>query len=331
MNLQQVAKRAGVSTATVSRVLNNQELVRDKTRDRVIKAIDELKYHPNVHARSLAGGKSRTIGVILSNFENPFFFDIYKAVETDARARGYEVVVANTGYRADLLSVCIRSMLGRRVAGLALIVSESSPEILDELQGASMPIVLYDAGKTAGNLLSIRVNYRRGIEKVVDYLFGMGHRKFGFVGHHGSLSPLSDRKDALVHAAARLGKGIEVQVAADADTLEGGRFAARQLLATGYQPTAMVCANDLMAVGVLREMRERGLRVPQDISVTGFDNIKLSEFCYPALTTAHVPREHIGHVVCRGLIPRGDEQPIGHDVLIDPELVVRESTGPAPR
>jgi len=334
MNLQQVAKRAGVSTATVSRVLNNQELVKGKTRDRVLAAIEELKYHPNLHARSLAGGKSRTVGVIVSNFENPFFFDIYKTIETFCRDRGYDVVVANTDYRPDRLGTCIRSMFGRRPAGLALIVSETAPELIEELLAhPSMPVVLYDAGKTEGNLLSVRVNYRRGIEKVVDYLFGMGHRKFGFVGHHGTLSPLSDRKDALLRAVAareaKFGKGSEVHVATDADSLEGGRFAARQLLAAGHQPTAIVCVNDLMAVGVLRELRDRGLRVPRDVSVTGFDNIKLSEFCHPQLTTVHVPREQIGQTICRGLLPSEEQGPIEHDVLIDPELVVRDSTGPA--
>src|SRR5664279_264333 len=103
MNLEQVARRANVSTATVSRVLNNASVVKSSTRARVVKAIEDLRYHPNLHARSLAGGKSRTIGVIVSNMENPFFFDIYKAIESDAHARGYEVVMANTDYRAEQL------------------------------------------------------------------------------------------------------------------------------------------------------------------------------------------------------------------------------------
>src|ERR1041385_6914177 len=124
MNLEQVAKRAKVSTATVSRVLNNASVVKTSTRVRVMKAIEELKYHPNLHARTLAGGKSRTVGVILSNMENPFFFDIYKTVESDAHASGYEVVVANTDYRSEQLVASIRLMIGRRVAGRAAVVSE---------------------------------------------------------------------------------------------------------------------------------------------------------------------------------------------------------------
>jgi DNA-binding LacI/PurR family transcriptional regulator len=102
------------------------------------------------------------------------------------------------------------------------------------------------------------------------------------------------------------------------------------LLSTGYQPTAIVCVNDITAVGAMRELRERGLRVPQDISVTGFDNVKLSEFCYPALTTVHIPRDRIGHIICRRLMPGAEEpEPAEHEMVIDPEFLVRDSTGPA--
>jgi DNA-binding LacI/PurR family transcriptional regulator len=144
------------------------------------------------------------------------------------------------------------------------------------------------------------------------------------------LGPINERMKAVMDAVARIPE-LEVKAAADADTLEGGRLAARSLLATGFGPTALICVNDIMAVGALRELRERGLRVPQDISVTGFDNVKLSEFCYPALTTVHIPRERIGHIICDCLLPRPD-QPIlaEQEIVIDPEFVLRESTGPAP-
>jgi DNA-binding LacI/PurR family transcriptional regulator len=124
---------------------------------------------------------------------------------------------------------------------------------------------------------------------------------------------------------------IEVRTAADADTLEGGRQATRALLSSGFAPTAIICVNDVTAVGALRELRERGIRVPQDVSVTGFDNVKLSEFCYPALTTVHIPRERIGQIICHSLIPEPERpSPMEHDIVIEPELVLRESTGLAP-
>src|SRR5450432_3804712 len=331
MNLEQVALRAKVSTATVSRVLNNASVVKSSTRARVVKAIEELKYHPNLHARSLAGGKSRTIGVIASNMENPFFFDIYKTIESDAHERGYEVVMANTDYRSEQLVSSIRLMIGRRVAGLAAIVSEMAPELIDELAESRIPVVFYDVGTPRKNIANIRVNYRRGIEKVIDYLHSLGHRRLGFVGHHAMLGPINERMKAVLDAVA-LNPALEVKTAADADTLEGGRQATRSLLGSGYEPTAIICVNDVMAVGALRELRERGIRVPQDMSVTGFDNVKLSEFCYPALTTVHIPRDRIGHIVCDCLLPKGDGPPVTErEIVIDPEFVLRESTGPAPK
>ncbi len=329
MNLEQVARRAKVSTATVSRVLNNASVVKTSTRARVMRAIEELKYYPNLHARNLAGGKSNTIGVIVSNMENPFFFDIYKTVESDAHASGYEVVVANTDYSPSQLVTSVRLMIGRRVAGLAAIVSEMDPELIEELTGSEMPVVFYDVGSPRTNITNIRVDYRRGVEKVIDYLHSLGHRRLGFVGHHAVLGPINERMKTLVDSVSRI-PSLEVRTAADTDTLEGGRSATRALLASGYDPTAIICVNDIMAVGALRELRERGLRVPQDVSVTGFDNVKLSEFCYPALTTVHIPRDRIGHIICERLAPHPNrpDSP-DREIVIDPEFVVRESTGPA--
>jgi DNA-binding LacI/PurR family transcriptional regulator len=330
MNLEQVAKRAKVSTATVSRVLNNASVVKSTTRARVMKAIEELKYHPNLHARTLAGGKSRTIGVIVSNLDNPFFFDIYKTIENDAHARGYEVVMANTDYKSEQLVASIRLMIGRRVAGLAAIVSEMDPALIDELAESRIPVVFYDVGTPKRNITNIRVNYKRGMEKVIDYLHSVGHRRIGFIGHHSMLGPISERLKAVLDAVSRYQPALDVETAADADTLEGGRQAARALLNSGFNPTALVCVNDITAVGALRELRERGIRVPQDMSVTGFDNIKLSEFCYPALTTVQIPRERIGHIVSQRLLPQPEPEKSAqeHGIVIDPEFVLRDSTGP---
>jgi DNA-binding LacI/PurR family transcriptional regulator len=328
MNLHEVARQAKVSTATVSRVLNNAGLVKSSTRARVLKAVEELKYHPNLHARSLAGGKSRSIGVIVSNIENPFFLDMYKAIESGAHAAGYEVIMANTDYRTEQLVASIRLMIGRRVAGLAAIVSEMAPELIDELNENSIPVVFYDVGLPRHNITNIRVNYRRGMDKVIDYLYSLGHRRLGFVGHHSMLGPINERMKAVIDAAARFPE-LHVKSAADADTLEGGRRAARALLGAGPRPTAIICVNDLMAVGALREIRDQGLRVPEDISVTGFDNVKLAQFCYPALTSMHIPRDEIGQIICDFLMLKEGTSMLEREIVIDPEFVVRDSTGPA--
>jgi len=331
MSLEEVAKRAGVSTATVSRVLNNIDVVRSATRARVVKAVAELNYHPNLHARTLAGGKSRTVGMIASNLENPFFFDIFRALEADARAHGYEVVVAHTGYQPEQLVRSVRLMIGRRVAGLAAIVSEMDPDLIRELTQSKTPTVFYDVGTPRRNITNIRVNYRRGIERIVEYLHDLGHSRLAFVGHHSTLGPTSEREKAFIATVTRYAPETEWRTVTHQDGLEGGRQAARELLESGFRPTAIICVNDFMAVGVLRELRDQGLRVPEDVSVTGFDNIRLSEFSCPPLTTVHIPRDHIGHLVFQALVPESAKAtPPGREIVIDPELVLRESTGPAP-
>lgn len=328
MTLEEVARRAGVSPATVSRVLNDKGEVAAATRARVLAAVDALKYQPNLHARSLAGGTSRSLGVIVSNIGNPFFLDIYKTIEDGAHDAGYEVVMANTDYRPERLVTSIRLLLARRPAGLAVIVSEMDATLIEELSLQPVPVVFYDVGTPRPNITNIRVDYRRGVETLTSYLHSLGHRRLGYVGHHGTLAPLQERVQAVRAAASRY-PDVTVAEAADTDSLEGGRQATRALLEADPQVTAIVCVNDLMALGACRELRAQGRRVPEDVSVTGFDNIALAQYAVPALTTVHIPRDHVGRTICACLMR--DDAPLNREFLIDPELVVRESTGPVPR
>jgi LacI family transcriptional regulator len=320
MSLEEVAKRAKVSTATVSRVLNDVAGVRNATRARVLRAA-------NLHARTLAGGRSRTLGMIVSNLENPFFLDIFKAAENDARQRGYDILLANTDYRPEILVKNIRLMLGRRVAGLALVISEMDVSLTSELLGLDIPVVFYDVGEPKQNITNIAVNYAKGIERVVNYLRELGHQRMAFVSHHPSLGPLSAREQAFREKVAAFAPRIEWSVCAHTDTLEGGRHAAREILDSSLHPTAIICVNDFMALGVLHELGEAGLSVPKDISVTGFDNIKLAEISHPALTTLHIPRDKIGLLMSQALT--GADQIKTNKFVIEPEFVVRASTGPA--
>lgn len=331
MSLEEVAQRAGVSTATVSRVLNNIGVVKSTTRTRVLKAIQDLKYYPNVHARALAGGQSRTLGLIVSNLENPFFLDIFRVLEQEAHDHGYEVLIANTDYDSQWLNSSVRIMLGRRVAGLALVVSEIDTALLDELDERKIRTVVYDVGAPRRNILSIKANYRRGTQRVAEYLRSLGHRKMAFVGHHTALGPLSDRKQAFVEVMERYKSDVEFTTVADSDGYAGGRRAAKELFASGFRPTAILCVNDFMAVGVLRQLRDMGLDVPRDVSVAGFDNISLSEVIFPSLTTLHIPRDQIGRQIFESLTSQKTSAKPPQEIMIEPELMVRESTGPAPR
>ena len=323
MTQEQVARRADVSTATVSRILNNKGPVSSAVRARVMKIVEELKYRPNLHARGLAGG-SRSIGVIVSNFENPFFVDIYKAVEAGAVIAGFDVIMANTGYSPERLIASVRSMIGRRVAGLAAIVTGVDQQLIAELNEYRIPTVFYDVGAPGPNIANIRVNYRHGMERLIACLYSLGHRRVGFVGRHATVGPISERQRAVLDSV-RDYSDFRVDIAAGEDTLEGGRRAAGLVLAGNPAITAVICANDLMALGSLRELRDRGLRVPRDISVTGFDNIKLAQFSVPPLTSVHIPREEIGRMICDRLF--GSTTLPERELVIDPELVLRDSTG----
>jgi len=330
-DLHDVARAADVSIATVSRVLNGATVVRPDTRDRVLQAIAQLRYTPDLQARALRGGNSRTLGMIVSNLKNPFFLDVYESLEAEAHRHGYEVLVASTGYDPNRLAASIRLMLGRRVAGIAAIVSEMSPTMVTELRASGVPVVLHDAGDLRRDRMTLRIDYTAGMQQIVELLYNAGHRRFAFVGHHTTLGSLSARQQAFVEAVSRHGRRVTHRIVTDADSLDGGRRAAHTLLDQGESPTAIVCVNDFIAAGVLRGLRDRGVRVPQDISVTGFDNVTLSEYTEPPLTTLDIPRDEIGRLAVQRLLqdtaPRRGSA--NRERIMTPALVVRASTATA--
>ncbi len=329
MNLADVAKRAGVGTATVSRVLNDHPGVKNSTRARVYRAIEELKYRPNLHARTLAGRRSRVLGIVMANLYNPFFADIYHSIEQHAGQCGYETLLANSSHDVKLLKAAVNRLLGQQVAGLG-VFPEMEPAILEELREARIPVVLFDAGAPSDVFTTIDFDHRKGIRMLVDLLHALGHRRLAYIGAPVYLRPTEERRLEFLETTARHGsEGVAVKPPEDG--FSGGRAATRELLRSGFAPTAILCVNDWVAVGVIRELRNQGLSVPEDVSVAGFDNITLSEFCCPSLTTIHIPRTEIGRLVVNGLVPDpAGAPPSPRHIFLDPELVVRESTGVAP-
>jgi len=251
-------------------------------------------------------------------------------IEADADQAGYAVVVANTDYRPKQLAAAAQWMLGHRVAGLALVVSEKEPAVIDDLASEELPVVFYDVGSPGPNVTNVRADYYIGMQRVVEYLYALGHRRMAFIGHHANLQPLNDRKRSFLKAVARFSNGMESANAYGSDSPAGGYEATQSLLHSGFKPSAIICVNDFMALGVLRALRENGLAVPEDVSVVGYDNICLSEYTTPALTTVNVSRDQIGHAVSSTLLPsRGAFGDTVRDIIIQPELIVRDSTGPA--
>jgi len=239
-------------------------------------------------------------------------------------------LLANTDYNPDRLAASVRLMLGRRVAGLAIVVSEIDEALVAELARSDMRVAFSGVDTPKARFTNVRVNCQKGMERVFTYLASLGHRRMAFAGHHASLGSITERSSAFLECAKRFGSKIQSLTFADSDSIVGGRQATRDILNSGFQPTAIVCVNDLVAIGVLKELRERGIRVPDEISVTGFDNIQFAEVSNPALTTVDISRDHIAEKLFQDLYNPGRKKDGAHEIVIDPQLVLRESTGPPP-
>ena len=328
MNIREVAKRAGVSTATVSRVVNGTAPVDARTEKRVRAAIARTGYYPNTHARTLGTGKSHIYGMIISDIENPFFPELVKCFERIAVEHGHEVLIANTDYRAERMEVCVRRMLERKVDGVAIMTSEMDSELIRMLSGRGIPIVFLDTGAVGDRISDISLDYESGVDQAIDHLTSLGHRKIGFVGGPVNLASARTRHRAFLASLERKKLGHREEfIRAGNHRFDGGYAAMADILKLDQRPTAVLASNDLTAIGVMRAIYAAGLRVPEDISVVGFDDIALSSFMSPPLTTIRLPRAHIAEYAFASLYAasqRGVNQGVTH--IVRAELIIREST-----
>jgi DNA-binding LacI/PurR family transcriptional regulator len=323
--IDEVALKAGVSTATVSRTIRNATSVREITRNRVLRAVEELRYRPNLNACALAGGVARSVGLIVPNIGNPFFCDIYAAVSCAMETRGLDVFLKTTEYREEQLLDGVRQMIGRRVAALVIAGSGFSKSVATELKGNSFPTICHGGEGTTADGGS---GYSRGIKQLVTYLRDLGHRKLGIVEHF-SPSSWADPRIASLRSVLARAPELDCRTVVVPDTLDGGRSAFRTLFSGHFRPTVLIGSHDVMAIGAMHAAREQGYCVPEDISVAGLDNIALGRFCDPTLTTVHVERHRIATALCGSLFPKS--APLVVDcgsVSLDCELIVRKSTAP---
>ena len=329
MDIRQVAKRAGVSTATVSRTINNLS-VRPGTARRVRQAIEELKYFPNTHARSLVSGRSRIVGLIVSDITNPFFPELVKGFEDAATQKGYEVLLSNTEYDSSRMATGVRRMLERKVDAVAIMTSEMDRSFTQELAGRDIPMVFLDVGTVEKHVSNIKVDYASGISQAVEHLIGLGHRRVAFISGPADLKSARIRQSAFLKAMQKRGMGDPAWIETGNHRIDGGFQAMSRMLERTPLPTAVLCSNDLTALGALRAIRRKGLRVPDDVSVVGFDDIALAEFTEPPLTTVRLPREEIAGKAFEALLASlSDTTHMGAEYQISPQLVVRESTARA--
>src|SRR5580692_8488635 len=321
MDILQVAKRAKVSTATVSRVLNGFPGVHEKTLARVRQAIADLNYVPNPNARSLRMGRSRLFGLIVSDVNNPFFPELIDAFESLAAAQGIEVIFTHTNYDPKRLHSCIRRMIERSVDGIAVMTSEVEEESLQQAVRAGIPLVLMNQHKLADKYPNVPVEYSSGFREALEHLLSLGHRDIGFIAGPQSLNSARGRKDAF--AAALKSHGIHVRnewIAIGDMRVEGGRKAMDALLARRPRPTAVLASNDLMAVGALQAAHASRIHVPRDLSLIGFDDVPIAGMMHPPLSTIRHPRREVAGRAFDSLWKTVRGETVTHDSPLQPHL-----------
>jgi LacI family transcriptional regulator len=332
MDIVAVARKAGVSTATVSRVLNSSDKVRESTAKKVRTAIEELNYRPNSYARSLRSGRSNLYGLIVSDIRNPFFPDLIEHFELLATQHGIDVTIANTGYNEQRLVTAVRRLLERGIDGLAILTSEVSPAALDLLHSTEVPLVLLNQPSLASEYRMVGVDYIQGFVEAIEHLRMLGHHRIGFVAGPATLSSASRRRKAFLAAVKSCHLTLKDDWIFEGDhRLTGGRFAAERLFSMRYPPTAIVCSNDMTAIGFLEAANRLGRKVPDEVSLIGFDDLFLCEIVHPALTTLHLSRKEIATRAFYSLQANRSGTLEHQPAVISPYLVPRASTGPPAR
>jgi DNA-binding LacI/PurR family transcriptional regulator len=332
MNIKEVARLAKVSTATVSRTINGSDKVTAETAERVRRAIETLKFYPNTNARALGSGKSSLYGLIISDITNPFFPELVKSFEDVAIQYGLEVLIANTNYDKHRMEHCVARMLQRKVDGVAIMTSEMDEHLIDELSSRKIPLVFLDTGTPQKGISNIVIDYAAGIDAAVEHLRVLGHTSIGFISGPMDLTSARVRRKAFIASLKRKGLNPEKGLIEEGNhRMDGGHEAMARLLARDIRPTAVMASNDMTAIGAMGAIFEHGLKIPRDISVIGFDDIAMSAFTQPALTTVRLSRGEIAKLAFRALhgiqnVAAAD----GAEYKIEPTLVDRQSTGPVP-
>lgn len=330
LTIRDVAKAAGVSTATVSNVLNKTGKVGRRTHRHVLSTVKRLGYFPNVHARHLASRDSRTLGIIVSDIENPFFPEVIKSFETRASQLGYDAILSDTNYDPRRTRKAAERMMEHNVRGVAILTSEISLRLIHELARRRIAVTFLDLAPARGYMSNLRIDYFSGVQQIVQYLYKNGHRRIAFVAGRPRLKSNNARLEGYEKCMRDLGLEPGPIIRGDL-RFEGGFSAGLALARNSPRPTAVMAVNDLTAVGVIKGLLKAGCRVPQDISVTGFDNTRLAEYSNPSITTVDVHRDMLGQMAAEALheLSRSAD-PHGREYPIPAELILGDSSGPAP-
>lgn len=332
--LDDVARHAGVSSATVSRCLNTPDQVRSETRERVARAIDRLGYTPHFGGRALASNRTNTIGAVIPTMENAIFARGLQAMQEALAASNVTLLVATSGYRPDREAEQIRALLSRGVDGLLLIGIARPEDTYQMLRRRAVPFVLAWTLSQDHPGRCIGFDNRLAARRLAERVIALGHSRVAMIA---GISAWNDRaaeriegvREALIAAGLSLPVGRLVEAAY---TLDAGEAALTALMARrGPGPTAVVCGNDVIAAGALRAARRLAIAVPDDLSIVGFDDIDLAEAVEPELTTVHVPHRRMGAAAAAALLALRDGLPLPDERAFDVSLIERRSLAPPPR
>lgn len=325
-----VANASGFSYSTVSRTLNGFEFVKPSTREKVLRVAKELGYVPNQQARSLAGGRSNLIGVLVPTLSNGYVSEIVRGIDEELTKSNYNLILYTTHRHHGKESAYVATIMNGGADGLLLIVPSISTPYLDALRERSFPYVLVDQFDKTEHSLGVNATNRQGAYEATQYLIELGHRRIGLIAGLRTLASAIERLEGYKSALSDHAIPVQDEYITQGDFHEaGGYAAAQQLLDLPERPTAIFASNDLSAFGAMEAIRERGLSIPEDVSIVGFDDIPQASVTYPKLTTIRQPLFQMGRSAVTLLLEHlaypSDEM---HQITLETRLVVRDSCCP---
>lgn len=334
MSLLEVAKFANVSASTVSRTINRVPSVHPVTAKRVWRAIEQVGYYPNINARALASGRSRTFGLMVSEITNPFFPEIVQTFVDLGVEHNYENFLSTMTQEASRLEVAARRMIERRVDGVAILTFGGEDPLIEAFRHRNVPVFAVDIDSPGPLLKTAHIDYQHGIRQAVQHLAALGHERIAFISGPGHLKTATARKGAFQECMKEIGLQTSPMLLLEGDhTIEAGIKALSALAALPDRPSAVVCSNDMTAIGVMRAAFELALGMPQDLSVVGFDDIRLARFMTPPLTTVQMSQAEIASAAFKALLDSREAQSNGwlpEACEIKTNLVLRRSTALGP-
>lgn len=325
--LDDVANAAGVSTATVSRCLNEKQKVSAKTLAKVMEAVESLGYTPNFNARAMAAKQSRTIGAIIPTMENAIFARGLQAFQETLLEQRYNLLVSSSAYQPKLEAQQIRELVARGADGLLLIGYERDEAVYDYLARRGIPTVLAWASRPDSDHASVGFDNRAAMRLLADRVIEMGHKRIAVIsgiikGNDRAAERLAGIKDCWQAHGFHLDDLPIIQMPYE---IENGATAFAELIQADVKPTVIMCGNDVLAAGVISKARDIGFSVPDDISVTGFDDIELARHVFPALTTVHVPHRQMGRIAAENLVALIENKAEIATRQLDVSIVMRAS------